>query len=218
MSAGGPRLFDLSLKLSSATVRYPGDPPPELARVSDIELGDSLTASQFSMNCHVGTHVDSPAHFLADGKLLGELPLESFYGPAVVLQLAGEKRRIDLADLQAESIPTGHHVLLKTRNSQLLGSGDFTPDYSYLSEEAAQFLCSRNPLSLGFDYYSLDPSDRVDFPAHKAVAKQGLPVFVCLDLSAVSPGRYVFSGLPLPFEGMEASPVRAVLMAPGKRN
>ena len=213
MSPGGPTLFDLSLKLSSDTLIYPGDRPPEITRVSDIGRGDSLTASQISMNCHVGTHVDSPAHFLADGKTLDGLSLESFYGPAVVVEIPGEKRAIELADLQSVTIPTQHHILLKTRNSELLKVRKFTRDYSHLSEQGAQFLCSQQPLSVGFDYYSVDPWDSDGFPAHTMLAKHDLPVFVCLDLSAVPPGQYIFSGFPLPFERIEASPVRAILIA-----
>lgn len=125
MKTEAPALFDLTLELSKDTLLYPGDPPPEITRVSDIGRGDLLTASQISMNCHVGTHVDAPAHFLADGKTLDARPLTAFYGPAVVVELRGEKRWVDLEDVRALELPTRHHILLKTRNSQLLKLRDF---------------------------------------------------------------------------------------------
>ena len=37
---------------------------------------------------HVGTHVEAPAHFYPDGKDVTALPLESFYGRAVLLDVA----------------------------------------------------------------------------------------------------------------------------------
>jgi arylformamidase len=72
-------------------------------------------------------------------------------------------------------------------------------------------LLNFQPLSLGFDYYSLDPPSATTFPAHLEAARRAIPVFVCLDLSEVSPGEYFFSALPLRIEKIEGIPVRAVL-------
>ena len=172
-----------------------------------------LTATHLSMNCHVGTHVDAPAHFLGDGETLDELRLERFYGPAVVYEFH-DRDVITRKDLESLHIPERYHILLKTRNSELLQRNTFSSSYCTLSAEAAEVLCELQPLSLGFDYYSLDSYqlDGGNFPAHKTVAGAGIPVYVCLSLNDVPPGEYVFSGFPLRLSGAEASPVRAVLI------
>jgi arylformamidase len=207
-------LRDLTLPLGPNTPLYPGDPAPALERVSDLARGDALTASELRLNLHVGTHVDAPGHFLAGGALVADLPLERFCGPARVLDLRGRKR-IEPADLAAQAPPRAQHLLLRTDNAPLL-RGPFTPSYAHLSREAAEYLAGLEPLSVGIDYYSVDPPDAPEgFPAHLALARAGVPVFVCLDLGAVEPGAYRFTALPLPLCAAEASPVRAVLFPAG---
>lgn len=206
-----PVIHDVSLALFAQTVVYPGDRPPQITRVSDIQLGDPLTHSHLSVGCHVGTHIDAPSHFLADKFCLNQLPLQSFYGPAVVIDMPNRKR-IDKSDLVSLQLPSHHHLLFKTDNSLLLHTSMFHSSYCTLSEEAAAFLCEWNPLSIGWDYYSLDPCDSDGFGAHTCFAKHNIPVFVCLDLFRIDPGAYHFIGLPLRLEGVEASPVRALLI------
>ncbi len=207
------RLFDLSVPLFRDTFVYPGDSPPILTKSSNLEKGDALTASHLSMNCHVGTHVDAPAHFLGDGENLDELRLDRFHGPAMVYEFL-DRDVITQTDIQNVSVLERHHILLKTKNSELLECKTFSSSYCTVSPEVAEWLCERQPLSVGFDYYSLDPyQEDGGFPAHTILARAGIPVYVCLNLKDVSSGHYVFSGFPLRLLGAEASPVRAVLMS-----
>ncbi len=207
------QLFDITLPLSTETLVYPGDVPPDIKRISDLTVGDSLTASIVTLGCHIGTHVDAPAHFLAQGKMVHELPLESFYGPALVIHLQG-KGLIDKADIEALSIPSRSHIFFKTNNSNLLKENVFAEDYCALSRSSAEFLCQLDPLSIGWDYYSLDAiGDSKTFPAHMIFAHANIPVFVCLNLGEVPAGRYGFSGFPLRLEGVEGAPVRAILFS-----
>ena len=196
------RLFDLSLPISPSMPLYPGDAPPAVRELQSIARGDALTASEFTLGCHIGTHVDAPAHFLAGGVTLERLPLEHFTGPAVV---------IPLNRLESGSIPERHHILIQSSNSALLGEPTFRPDYIPLSLAQANALLARDPLSIGFDYYSLDAADSERFPCHMAAARYGIPVFVCLNLAGIQPGEYWFTGLPLPIPGLEGCPVRAIL-------
>ncbi|MBV8901473.1 MAG: cyclase family protein [Verrucomicrobia bacterium] len=203
-------IYDLTLPLGTKTVVYPGDSPPVIEQVSSLGSGDRLTSSRFAVGCHVGTHVDAPAHFLRDGSTIDRLPLQRFCGPAVVLDLQG-KRFIREQDLRDCSIPENHHVLLKTDNAALLASAHFVTPYTYLEPAAASYLCERNPCSIGIDYYSFDPYESEEFPSHTILAKHNVPAFVCLNLGLVPAGTYSFAGLPLPLEHTEASPVRAIV-------
>jgi len=171
---------------------YPGDAPPR-----GLHLGS-----------HIGTHVDAPSHFIPGGKPLDQLPLQHFCGDAIVLDLQS-RPFIDEADIP--DVPRGHHILLKTRNCALIGLREFHKDYCHITPQAAKKLLSFDPLSIGIDYYSLDPFGEV-FPAHVAVASRGLPAFVCLDLRNVQPGRYNFIALPLKIDALDGIPVRAILL------
>ncbi len=212
MGAGLPQnsLIDISLPLDERLVVYPGDQRPVVKRLASIAEGDALTASELTIGCHVGTHVDAPAHFLSNGAAVTDLPLAHFHGPARVLNLT-ELEIVDEAAVRAARPPSGVHLLLKTRNSALLSESVFRRDYCSLTVAAAEALLEQRPLSIGFDYYSLDRPGDEEFPVHRTAAERGLPVFVCLDLRGVEAGDYHFSALPLRVAGLEGVPVRAVL-------
>lgn len=201
---------DISILMHADMPLYPGDAPPQVRRLSSISNGSPLTSSELAMGCHVGTHVDAPAHFVNRGATIDQLDLRHFYGNAVVLEFPG-LNRITAEDVRDLEIRSGWHILLKTRNSALLRQPHFDPQYCYVTPEAVRALLAFQPLSLGFDYYSLDPPSTTDFPAHIEVARSGIPVFVCLDLSDASPGEYLFTALPLRVTNVEGIPVRAVL-------
>jgi arylformamidase len=203
-------IYDLTLPLGPKTVVYPGDLPPVIEQVSSLDSGDRLTSSHLSVGCHVGTHVDAPAHFLREGSTIDGLPLQCFCGPAIVIDMRG-KRCIRESDVRDCSIPENHHVLLKTDNSTLLAAPQFAASYTYVVPAAAAYLCELNPCSVGIDCYSFDPYGSEEFPSHKILAEHNLPAFVCLNLGLVPAGVYSFAGLPLLLERTEASPVRAIV-------
>lgn len=168
------------------------------------------------MGCHVGTHVDAPGHFLSQGMMVDELPLSCFYGQALVIGQEG-KRIIDKADVEKKAIPPRHHIFFKTDNGTLLNGQVFLKERCVLSSQAAQYLTTLKPLSIGWDYYSLDSSENLDaFPAHTILAQANIPVFVCLQLRAIAEDLYEFSGFPIPLENVEGAPVRAILIRPEK--
>ncbi len=202
--------LDLTLPIDDQLVLYPGDPVPQLHRLSSIAEGAALTASSLEIGCHAGTHVDAPSHFLPDGASLNQLPLAHFHGPAHVFDMGDGKIITETAVRSLRPRP-GTHILLKTRNSELLRKESFDSDYCCLTPQATEVLLAREPLSIGFDYYSLDPPSGDSFPSHLAVARRGLPAFVCLNLLQIEPGEYTFIAFPLKIPGLEASPVRAVL-------
>ncbi len=208
-------LYDLTLELSEETAVYPGDPKPEIRRIQEIEKGDALTVSHLSLHCHVGTHVDAPAHFIGSGETLDQLPLESFFGTAVVFDLTGlrEIHSSDISEL-IQSVPSRFHLLLKTDNSLFWErKGSVFPSVSLLPS-ATRAIVERAPRSVGFDSYSLDPVGGSSYPSHSILARAGLPVFVALNLHGVPAGQYEFMALPLRLSGVEASPVRALLLEP----
>lgn len=205
------QILDITLRLGPETPLYPGDPAPEIDLLSDIANGDALTASLLHLPVHAGTHVDFPGHFIKGGRLLGDYSINQFIGPAWVADLTDVEGAIAAERLASEHIPVGKHILLKTRNSLLLKDPRFHEDYVYLEPSGVEHLLAMNPPSLGFDYYSLDPSNSRDFPAHRRCAEAGIPVFVCLDLSMADAGAYQFCGLPPSIPSLEGAPVRAIL-------
>ena len=207
-------VHDITLALDEDVLLYPGDSPPHVRRLCSLEDGATVTASEFSMQCHVGTHVDAPAHFILGGKNVSDYPIAAFLGPAMVVNVS-DARVVTATELRGQGIPRNQHVLLKTQNSKRLGERKFDADHVYLARDAAEYLLSLNPLSVGFDYYSVDQSGGAELPIHRLFAKEQLLVYVCLDLRSVPAGAYTFCGLPLRLQNVEGSPVRAILIPTG---
>jgi len=158
----------------------------------------------------MGTHVDAPRHFLPGAATLDEIPLDRFAGPARVLDLtACRGPALDAGALMAAGLGSGI-TLLKTRNSDLWAREGFQVGYIHLGPDAARAVVAAGVTTLGIDYLSVDPLDCRD--AHNILLGAGVVIVEGLDLSAVSPGEYLFVGLPPRLEGVEGSPVRALLM------
>ena len=204
------RIHDITLLLNNKTLRYPGDDGINIIPVSSFD-DSNLFASKVLLNCHLGTHVDSPFHFRKDGRSLDKYPLKNFYGEALVIDQS-KKKVIGVEDVREIVMPAEHHILFKTDNSKLLHLDKFSENYTHLTVEAAEFICSSNPLSFGFDYYSVDNFNDSTLSVHHVFARHQIPVYVCLNLLEIKPKKYIFSGLPLKIERIEAYPVRAVLI------
>lgn len=81
------RLIDLSQTIRHDMNVYPGDPVVRVKEIHTLEK-EGWRLKQLELGSHTGTHVDAPAHMVADGKTIDELPLDRFYGKAVVVESA----------------------------------------------------------------------------------------------------------------------------------
>ena len=83
------QIFDISQEVFTCAV-YPGDPTPAREVLASLDAGDVCNLTAFSMCAHNGTHIDAPAHFIAGGKTVDDLPLDALIGKAIVLSHAGD--------------------------------------------------------------------------------------------------------------------------------
>jgi arylformamidase len=204
-------LYDISLPLTSDTPRYPGKLAPQREVLSEIASGDRVNSGRLLLDCHVGTHVDAPAHFVAGGETIEAVSLERLCGPCVVVEVTG-RREILPDDLAA--VPRGVRVLFKTLGSALLRAGlDDPRQLPYLHTSAAGRLVELGCPLVGIDAYSVDDFGG-DELCHLILLPAGVLILECVDLSDVPAGMYSLWVLPLKFPGAEASPVRAVLSSP----
>jgi arylformamidase len=210
-------IHDISLVLNQATVLWPNTNSPERSINSHVDRGDVATVSSWTVNSHLGTHVDAPSHFIAGGKDITSVSLERHFGRCVVLDLTHVVGRdIERTDLEHLPELDGHtRVLLKTSNSRdLLGLDQFETGYVALGESAAELLLERGVILVGIDYYSIERFETSSHPTHMALLAAECGILEGADLRAVAPGEYVLVCLPLLLEGSEASPVRALLVEP----
>lgn len=179
------KVHDISRPVGPGVWVWPGDRPYESVPTWRMADGATCNVGQFTMSCHTGTHMDAPFHFAPGGATSDALPLDHCIGPCEVLPLAR------LAEATAE------RVLVRA------AGGAPTPDQ----------LARLGPLKLfGTDFHSVDPLDSKTLDAHHALWRMGAVILEELDLDGVPDGRYELVALPLRLTGLDAAPVRAVLL------
>ena len=82
-----------------------------------------------------------------------------------------------------------------------------------LSAATVELLASRGVMLVGIDTPSVDPETSKMLEAHTACRHAGMRILENLVLAHVEPGDYELIALPLKFENLDASPVRAVSAA-----
>jgi arylformamidase len=204
-----PRIHDVTVPLAPGMLAYPGDSPFQIEPVHRLG-SDAFNLSRLVLTTHSGTHVDAPAHFVAGGVTVDNLPLEILLGKARVVELLA-RERVERPDLEALDLRDDLRVLLKTRMSGQMLKASYQEDHLYLSEDAAHYLAQAGIKLVGFDYLSIDRFGSADFPAHHALLEAGVVVVEGLDLSEVEPGEYDMACLPLRVDGGDAAPARVVL-------
>jgi arylformamidase len=209
--SSGPWL-DVSVSLDRPFPRWPSSSGVSVSWASNIDAGDAVRETNLALDVHCGTHVDAPSHVLRDGASVGDLPLEAFLGPVLVVDATG-RSVVDAALIEA-AVPAGTaRVLFRTDNSATaaMRRPEFDAGFVGLSVEAAAALARRPELLLvGNDYLSIQPYGGDD-ETHRVLLRRGIAVLEGLDLTDVRPGPYELVAPPLRIDGAEGSPVRALL-------
>ena len=191
-------IIDITQELFSCKV-FPGDPAPQRQVLGSMAKGDLCNLTAFSMCAHNGTHVDAPAHFIADGRTLDQLPPEVFVGDCYVAQHTGEVTAQDMRNILEKARAVG-------AEKRILVAGKAT-----LTAEAARLLAAEKPLLYGNESQTVGP-EKAPMEVHKILLGADVALLEGVVLSAVEEGRYFLSAAPLNLGGCEGAPCRAVLV------
>lgn len=204
-------IIDISLPLFDGMPVYPGTSE---TKIESVKSGSGTSVlSEISMTSHAGTHVDAPAHSVEGGETLNKLPLDTFYGPARVLDLTGCEDSIKVGDLEAKGVMHGERILMKTKNSTR-PTDEFHDDFIYLSPDGAEYLAQMGVKLAGIDALSIKQRGAKDNTSHTALLGRGIPIVEGLNLQAVEEGEYKLIAFPIALQG-DGAPVRAVLIKDG---
>ncbi len=206
------KLYDISLPISNNLPVWPGDPPVSLKMTSSIAKGDQCNLTGIEMGAHVGTHIDAPYHFIEHGAKTDTIPIETFIGPCLVVELDAEVL-IEKMDFRKYNLNEHSRVLIKTRNSELWANdvSSFDPNYVSLGMNAAQYLVEIKTILVGIDYLSIESFQCGSCPVHRLLLENNITVLEGLNLSGVKEGVYELICMPLKLQGCEGAPARVVL-------
>jgi kynurenine formamidase len=131
-----PTFIDLSYPLEQGQLNFPSDPQIRV-RVHDTVAGIGYNITEISMSTHHGTHLDVPYHFYDDGKTVDRMPLDKFYGPASLVDLAPgtclpAKAPITPAMFEpfGDRFRPGAKVIYRTGWERMFGTPEFFTDIS----------------------------------------------------------------------------------------
>lgn len=205
------RFRDISVSLAAGVPEWPGDTPWSCGWTATIANGASVNISAIRSSPHVGTHADAPLHVHDGWPGSHELPLEAFYGPAVVIDVAGARGEIGFTDI--ERVIAAHRVerlLLKTGCT--VAGGTFPGEWPTLSEQCARSLIGLGVRLVGVDAPSVDQRESRTLPVHHMLFSANSYILENLDLRRINAGAYHLVAFPVKIMAMDAAPVRAVLI------
>ena len=150
---------DLTMPVNESIPPFPGDPELKVKQLTTISKDGSNT-KRISINSHFSTHIDAPFHMFEDGKKLEEIPIETFIGEAIVLEIDNP----DISKVKERDI-----VFFYTGKSENIDSNYFknTPT---ISEQDAMKLIKKKVKIIGVDSSTIDSK----YTVHDLFLKKGI--------------------------------------------
>src|SRR5215210_199247 len=115
------QIFDISRALSNDLAPWPGDTAFHFELKWKMAEGATVNVGAVQMGVHNGTHADAVFHFQEGAASIERMPLDSYLGRAMVIDLsklfAGEATgQIRVADIEpcAGALELAPRLLLKT--------------------------------------------------------------------------------------------------------
>ncbi len=217
-------LIDLTLTLGSDRVA----PVPGLIGVCTSPLHTHETHARsntkLTLATHIGTHVDAPYHFHADGVTVENMPLNRYMGPALLLDLrpvAESLTPLSVSQLQqAGGVPGAVKdaivVLFTGWAAAESGGARFYSQGPYLSNEGAAYLADNevNAVAVDFpiDKHPPTPESSIhDFPVHRLLLGRGVPLIENLvNLDQLVGRDFELWALPIKLKDGDGAAARAV--------
>jgi kynurenine formamidase len=149
-----------------------------------------FVSNMVEMTVHAGTHIDSPHHFYRDMPSIEQIPVESFVGEAIVVDLTFKgtaNARITPPDLeQAERALNAKGIDLKPGVIMLLRT-DWPKSHSpldpswwdespCLTKAAAEWVVSKSPRGVGFDFAQEEKGDSFEYEQADEILKGSMRV------------------------------------------
>lgn len=197
--------------LASQSVDHLGDAPA---------IGSMNTV--FTLNTHIGTHIDAPRHFYSGGAAVDEIPLGRIaMREAIVLDVSHKApgEGVTAADLDRTGVrpASGQIAVIKTLwTDRAFGKPEFWSGTVHLEPSVGEWVEQCNVSAVAMDCFpekpfwlmSLTPAERG--ANHKRWLKVGIPMIQMLTgLDRIRP-RFTLVALPLRLQGMDGSPARVI--------
>ncbi|MBQ8610157.1 MAG: cyclase family protein [Oscillospiraceae bacterium] len=191
-------IIDITQELFSCKV-FPGDPAPERRVLASMAQGAVCNVTALSMCAHNGTHVDAPAHFIADGRTVDQLPPEVFTGDCWVARHEGDVSAADAAAILEKAAAAG-------AAQRILIAGK-----ACLTAQAARVFAEAKLLLYGNESQTVGP-ENAPLEVHLILLGADMALLEGAVLTGVEEGKYMLCAAPVNLGGAEGAPCRALLI------
>ena len=176
----------------------------------------------FTLNTHIGTHIDAPRHFLPDGGAVDEIALDRLVmREAVVLDVSNKSANegVTADDLDRTGIDPapGQIAVIKTLwTDRAWGRPEFWQETVYLDPSVGEWIAAREVAAVAMDCFPEKPFWRMTLGPterganHKRWLKAGIPMIQLLTHLDRIGSRFMLTALPLRLIGMDGSPARVI--------
>ena len=218
-------VIDLSQPLSRESQLHPFFPPTQILRhilhTDAAEGRPSFSAEIIITSNHAATHVDAFGHYSKGGAAIAEMPIDTFCGEALCVDIRQYPAGHDVsaaeveqavADSGQELRPGDILVFCSDHYNRTAGTPAFLDGFNGISAEAVHWMADRDVKIFGVETISPDLVYLTDrYPTHRACAERGITHYENLNnLVELIGRRFEFYGFPLKLETAYGSPVRAV--------
>lgn len=197
------KIIDLSVTVNEDTPVYPGDPKTVIKPAGVFEK-DGFNDHLVSIGTHVGTHIDAPFHMVADGKSLGQIPIEQFVGRGCYINV---KKGFDLETIKQADIREDDIVIFHTGIIDRYHEADYYENYPEIPEEVANYLVEKKIKMVGMD---MSGPDHPPHKIHKILLSGGVLIIENLtNLDKLSDKNFTVYALPIKLD-IDGAPARVI--------
>ncbi len=209
--------MDLTWPFSPAAPRLAVFPPPRVERIMAMPE-HPLNVSELHTVVHIGTHVDSPRHFVIDGPACEDIPLDRLLGRGVVWRIEKPPLgAVEPADLEAmrPRLEPGDILAIDTGAQARFGT-DAYDRHPSLSVDATSWLIEQQVKLVAVDVPTPEValaarSADFDYPVHRLLLGSGVLIAEQVtNLGLLADSRVEFMFCPINIVGSDGAPARVL--------
>ncbi len=200
-----PTVVDLSLDIYTGMPYYPGDPQPSVEQYRHVSV-DGVSLKRLALGTHSGTHIDAPAHFIAEGKTIDMLHPLAACGYAKTIDVSGSLSN-EMVVTNADITRGGEDVLLIYTSYYGVHKRTQRGVFPTLSKRFAEDL-----VEAGYKCVGIDSPTVGDSEVHRVLLGSGVIIVENLSnrlVEVVSKKAY-FICLPIRVTDGDGGPARAL--------
>ena len=179
--------------------------------------GQWYIMTNIQMVSHIATHIEVPYHLFPDGYDLSTMPVEHFYGPAVVLDFRHLPPKTGITREAAQAaagaaggIRPGDVVLCNLGYADVYGTEAYG-DSPYFTNEALRYLVECGMKMMGVDAGGVEIPKTHVHENHSLLFENNIPLIENVaHLNDLPEGRFEVSAFPYPIKGVESFIVRVI--------